>query len=202
MSDNNRKILRELIEAQYVSVFKGESREQWKDRMVEEAMAKMTPNLRSLHDSGSTIVLDVATHLANRTLLPPVAAFEVAPRLVAIVLDSFKAGQPLSAHLALSWIRQAGNNTSAWATWAQRTAAWGMEPHKWPMQTMGAPEEPKEDHVAMPAALSAEMRKAGGKVNSEWLNDNAPIGESRYQTSMDAVYEAFQKAHEKEKKNA
>lgn len=33
---------------------------------------------------------------------------------------------------ALANIRFAGNNTTAWAVWAQKMAAWGMEPDKWP----------------------------------------------------------------------
>lgn len=45
-----------------------------------------------------------------------------------------------AAHEALRAIRHAGNNTTDWATWAQRTAAWGMEPHKWPKQDKEAPE--------------------------------------------------------------
>lgn len=45
-----------------------------------------------------------------------------------------------SAREALSNIRSAGNNCNDWATWAQRTAAWGMAPDKWPKQDKDAPE--------------------------------------------------------------
>lgn len=45
------------------------------------------------------------------------------------------------AHNALRAIRGAGYNTTAWATWAQRTAAWGMAPSKWPKQPDDAPAE-------------------------------------------------------------
>lgn len=42
---------------------------------------------------------------------------------------------------ALRLIREAGNNTTDWATWAQKMAAWGMEPNKWPKPSDYAPEE-------------------------------------------------------------
>lgn len=45
-----------------------------------------------------------------------------------------------AAHEALNAIRCAGNNASDWAVWAQRTAAWGMAPDKWPKQNEDAPE--------------------------------------------------------------
>lgn len=43
----------------------------------------------------------------------------------------------------------------------------------------------------VPVKPTPEMIKAGGHVNSEWLNDNAPIGEIRYATPMPGVYEAM-----------
>jgi septation ring formation regulator EzrA len=45
--------------------------------------------------------------------------------------------QLAQAQEALRRIREAGNNTTEWATWAQRTAAWGM-------QTGYCPEQPKD----------------------------------------------------------
>lgn len=45
--------------------------------------------------------------------------------------------------------------------------------------------------VLMPLSLTPEMEKAGGHANSEWLNDDAPIGESRYARPMASVYAAF-----------
>ena len=43
----------------------------------------------------------------------------------------------------------------------------------------------------VPIAPTPEMLQAGGHVNSEWLNDNAPIGESRYILPMTGVYAAM-----------
>ena len=40
----------------------------------------------------------------------------------------------------------------------------------------------------VPVTLTAEMKKAGGHANSEWLNDNAPIGEVRYVIPMDSIW--------------
>ncbi len=45
--------------------------------------------------------------------------------------------------------------------------------------------------LRMPLKLTPEMAKAGGHANSEWLNDNAPIGEGRYAQPMESVYAAF-----------
>lgn len=42
---------------------------------------------------------------------------------------------------ALRRIREAGNNTTDWATWAQKTAAWGMQTGYCPEQPVSAPEE-------------------------------------------------------------
>ena len=43
----------------------------------------------------------------------------------------------------------------------------------------------------VPIEPTPEMLKAGGHTNSEWLNDNAPIGESRYALPMAGVYAAM-----------
>ncbi len=40
----------------------------------------------------------------------------------------------------------------------------------------------------VPVWPTEAMRKAGGFANSEWLNDNAPIGEARYATPMISVW--------------
>jgi hypothetical protein len=48
-----------------------------------------------------------------------------------------------------------------------------------------------EGFVLVPVKLTEEMKKAGGHANSEWLNDNAPIGEVRYAMPMDSVYGAI-----------
>lgn len=42
-----------------------------------------------------------------------------------------------------------------------------------------------------PVEPTPEMVKAGGHVNSEWLNDGAPIGETRYCLPMPNVYRAM-----------
>ena len=42
---------------------------------------------------------------------------------------------------ALKVIREAGHNTTDWATWAQKWAAHGMQPNKWPAPPTDAPEE-------------------------------------------------------------
>ena len=139
MAKTMQEILKGLLEAKYVSVFKGETREEWKERMVHEAMAAM----------------------------------------------------PLQPFTALKRIREAGHNFGAWATWAQKTAAWGMEPYKWPDPGKDAPPEEVPKGVIMPLLLSQEMSKAGAKANSEWLNDNAPIGEARYELPMTSIYKAF-----------
>jgi hypothetical protein len=43
----------------------------------------------------------------------------------------------------------------------------------------------------VPVEPTDEMRLAGGHVNSEWLNDNAPIGEARYVMPMIGVWTAM-----------
>ena len=43
----------------------------------------------------------------------------------------------------------------------------------------------------VPVEPTSEMLKAGGHSNSEWLNDNAPIGESWYAMPMPSVYSAI-----------
>lgn len=48
-----------------------------------------------------------------------------------------------------------------------------------------------EGHMLVPVEPTEEMLKAGGHVNSEWLNDNAPIGESRYAMPMKSVYQTM-----------
>lgn len=43
----------------------------------------------------------------------------------------------------------------------------------------------------VPIEPTEAMKKAGGYVNSEWLNDNAPIGQGRYESPMPGVYKAM-----------
>jgi hypothetical protein len=43
----------------------------------------------------------------------------------------------------------------------------------------------------VPVEPTDAMRLAGGHVNSEWLNDNAPIGEARYVMPMIGVWAAM-----------
>lgn len=62
---------------------------------------------------------------------------------------------------------------------AAQPAAPGVPPGFWL-----APDEPSD-----------AMQKAGGHANSEWLNDNAPIGESRYVKPAEGVYKAMRAAH-------
>lgn len=42
---------------------------------------------------------------------------------------------------ALKTIREAGYNTTDWATWAQKWAAHGMQPDRWPAPPKDAPED-------------------------------------------------------------
>lgn len=48
--------------------------------------------------------------------------------------------------------------------------------------------EPAEGFVLVPREPTEAMLKAGGHANSEWLNDYAPIGESRYARPMESVW--------------
>ena len=43
----------------------------------------------------------------------------------------------------------------------------------------------------VPVEPTPEMERAGGHVNSEWLNDNAPLGEARYTVPMKQVWAAM-----------
>jgi len=43
----------------------------------------------------------------------------------------------------------------------------------------------------VPLAPTDEMQRAGGHVNSEWLNDSAPIGEARYGFPMNEVWKVM-----------
>ena len=43
----------------------------------------------------------------------------------------------------------------------------------------------------VPIVLDEGMEKAGGHVNSEWLNDTAPIGEALYAMPMKNVWSAM-----------
>ena len=52
---------------------------------------------------------------------------------------------------ALKRIREAGNNTTEWATWAQRMAAWGMQPDRWPY--------PGDDPPGVRAELAKESKQ-------------------------------------------
>jgi len=45
--------------------------------------------------------------------------------------------------------------------------------------------------VLVPVEPDATMITKGTHVNSEWLNDNAPIGERRYREPAIAVYKAM-----------
>ncbi len=43
----------------------------------------------------------------------------------------------------------------------------------------------------VPVEPTPEMRGAGGHANSEWLNDNAPLGEVHYAMPMQSVWAAM-----------
>jgi len=45
--------------------------------------------------------------------------------------------------------------------------------------------------VLVPVEPTEAMASKGAHVNSEWLNDNAPIGECRYRRPAVAVYKAM-----------
>jgi hypothetical protein len=45
--------------------------------------------------------------------------------------------------------------------------------------------------VLVPAKPTQEMISKGGYINSEWLNDNAPIGQQRYERPVAEVYKAM-----------
>lgn len=49
----------------------------------------------------------------------------------------------------------------------------------------------QEGYQLVPIKPTEAMCNAGGHVNSEWLNDNAPIGERRYVMPMEGVYGAM-----------
>ena len=48
--------------------------------------------------------------------------------------------------------------------------------------------------VMVPREPTEKMIRAGGHVNSEWLNDNAPINEGRYCSPMGGAYRAMLEA--------
>lgn len=62
-----------------------------------------------------------------------------------------------------------------------------LEAAYWATPAPGAPAGFK----LVPVEPTDAMRLAGGHVNSEWLNDNAPIGEARYVMPMAGVYRAM-----------
>lgn len=53
------------------------------------------------------------------------------------------------------------------------------------------PAQVPDGYKLVPIQPTDAMIKAGGHVNSEWLNDNAPIGEARYAKPMGGVYTAM-----------
>ena len=52
-------------------------------------------------------------------------------------------------------------------------------------------EERPDGWRLVPAEPTEAMKSAGGHVNSEWLNDDAPLYESRYAMPMDGVWSAM-----------
>lgn len=54
----------------------------------------------------------------------------------------------------------------------------------------------KDGFVMVPREPSEAMLDKGEFANSEWLNDNAPIGQRRYRDPAEAVYKAMLKAAE------
>ena len=75
----------------------------------------------------------------------------VAARIVAAyVLAQRAASVPAQAVESLRRIREAGNNFSEWAIWAQKTAAWGM-------QTGYCPEQPKDAPVPVASVPDAVL---------------------------------------------
>ncbi len=46
-------------------------------------------------------------------------------------------------------------------------------------------------HKLVPVVPTNEMAQVGGHVNSEFLNDNAPIGEIRYKLPIAAIWAAM-----------
>ena len=55
------------------------------------------------------------------------------------------------------------------------------------LRTVAAPAD--ADYVRVPLEPTEEMLDVGQHVNSEWLNDNAPIGARRYRDPARAVYQ-------------
>ncbi|WP_367847037.1 hypothetical protein [Rhodoferax sp. WC2427] len=51
--------------------------------------------------------------------------------------------------------------------------------------------QPLPGWLLVPMTITSEMKQAGGHVNSEWLNDNAPIGETRYAMPMQGIWDAM-----------
>jgi len=48
-----------------------------------------------------------------------------------------------------------------------------------------------QDMVLVPRVPTAEMERVGGHVNSEWLNDYAPIGEPRYAMPIKSIWSSM-----------
>jgi hypothetical protein len=70
---------------------------------------------------------------------------------------------------------------AAWLAWQAARAA--------PPQPV--PAEPPLGWKLVPIEPTAEMEKAGGHANSEWLNDDAPLYEQRYAMPMKSVWQAM-----------
>lgn len=89
--------------------------------------------------------------------------------------------------------RQAGQVPDAWLTPGMDLRLSNQHGYgDWtPLFAPPPPVQPPTGYKLVPVEPTPAMIKAGGHVNSEWLNDNAPIGEARYALPMGGVYTAM-----------
>ena len=72
--------------------------------------------------------------------------------------------------------------------------AWHVAIHEWADRAKAAEAklaQPPQGYRLMPLEATDAMMKAAGHVNSEWLNEEAPIGDDVYAMPMKDVYAAF-----------
>ena len=79
--------------------------------------------------------------------------------------------------------------SQAWAAWQAALQTKNITVQAVAQQILAA-----DGWRLVPIEPTYEMMKAGGHVNSEWLNDDAPIGELRYVVSMAGAYAAMLRA--------
>lgn len=77
----------------------------------------------------------IAQLLSLATVLDAKTAVQMSEEIIKLIN-----GPTLTSQDSALWaIRTAGHNTTDWAIWAQKMAAWGLEPAKWPRPPEAAP---------------------------------------------------------------